>query len=72
MYRFIFLISLLFYFIQAEFVNLEKAQKVAINQIIYNTSNKASIESIYTIKEGSLALIYIFNIIEEIYGYPFR
>ena len=42
MYRFIFL--LFFCFIQSEFVNLEKAKKVAINQIISTNIKSPTIE----------------------------
>ena len=62
MFRLIFL--LFFCFIQSEFVNLEKAKKVAINKAIYNNSSIDSYEvhSIYTIYEDSYPIIYAVNL----------
>lgn len=62
MYKLILL--LFFCFIQSEFVNLEKAKKVAINKAIYNSSfiDSYEVDSIYTIYQDLYPVIYAVNI----------
>ena len=63
MFRLIFLFF--FCFIQSEFVSLENAKKVAINNAIYNSFDNEKypeIESIYILEKESIPLIYAINI----------
>ena len=60
MFRFIFLFF--FCFIQSEFINLDQAKKVAINKAIYNNVDNPQIQSIYTISDQSIPLVYAINI----------
>tara|TARA_B100001142_G_scaffold322054_1_gene369716 strand:+ start:156 stop:1994 length:1839 start_codon:yes stop_codon:yes gene_type:complete len=55
---------LFFCFIQSEFINLEKAKKVAINKTIYNSPHIDSheVSSVYTIYEDLYPVIYAVNI----------